>query len=170
MKKIDVAELKGNVFEAIGKEWMLITSGSVDRYNTMTASWGCLGWLWNKPVAVIFVRPERFTHEFVENNNMLTLSFLGKENEMRKIYNFCGTKSGRDYDKAAETGLKPIKTENGGVAFEQSRLILECAKLYKDNIKSDHFMDASSVSNWYGGSHGGFHDVYVLEVLSAYVK
>lgn len=68
MKKVDIKTLNDNFIEAIGKEWMLIASGNRDHFNVMTASWGCVGWLWNKPVAVIFVRPERFTHDFIEDN------------------------------------------------------------------------------------------------------
>lgn len=49
MKKIEVSELNDNVFTTIGKEWMLVTAGTKDKFNMMTASWGCLGWLWNKP-------------------------------------------------------------------------------------------------------------------------
>lgn len=168
MKKIEVSSLKDNVFETIGKEWMLITAGSVDNYNTMTASWGCLGWLWNKPVAVVFIRPERFTHEFAERNEYLTLSFLGHSDEARRIYNFCGSKSGRDYDKAKETGLEAEATERGNVAFMQARLTLECRKLYKDDIKAGNFL-SPDIAQWYGGTRGGYHDVYVLEIVNAYV-
>ena len=83
MKELNVKQLPDNFFTAIGKEWMLVTSGDKEHFNTMTASWGCVGWLWNKPVAVIFIRPERYTHEFIEQNETLTLSFLGHEEEMR---------------------------------------------------------------------------------------
>lgn len=169
MKKVDVTSLQENFFKAISKEWMLVTSGDKDGFNMMTASWGCTGWLWNKPVAVIFVRPERYTHEFVEKNDFVTLCFLGNEPAARKIYNFCGSKSGRDYDKAKETGLKPEETELGNITFEQARLTLECRKLYKDHIKPEHFID-DSISQWYGGKNGGYHDVYVLEIVNAYLK
>ena len=64
MKKVEIKELSENFFEAIGKEWMLVTAGNKDGFNTMTASWGGIGWLWNKPVAFVFVRPERYTYEF----------------------------------------------------------------------------------------------------------
>lgn len=168
MKKIEVKTLNDNVFETISKEWMLITSGNIDNYNTMTASWGCLGWLWNKPIAITFIRPERYTHDFVEQNEYLTLSFLGHGEEARKIYNFCGSKSGRDYDKAKETGLQPIATELGNVAFAQSRLTLECRKLYKDDIKAEKFL-SPDIAQWYGAK-GGLHDVYVLEIVNAYVE
>ena len=69
MKKLEVKDLKENFFEAIGKEWMLVTAGTKEKFNTMTASWGGIGWLWNKPVAFVFIRPERYTYEFVEKND-----------------------------------------------------------------------------------------------------
>ncbi len=170
MKKIDIKQLNDNVFETIGKEWMLVTAGTVDHHNTMTASWGCLGWLWNKPVAVAFIRPERFTHEFIEANELLTLSFLGHGEEARRIYNLCGSKSGRDCDKTIEAGLIPVATPEGSTAFQQARLTLECRKLYKGNIQEQNFLDSSLVAQWYGGAKGGYHDVYVVEIVAAYVS
>lgn len=167
MEKIDLTELRDNVFDTIGKEWMLVTAGTAEHFNTMTASWGCLGWLWNKPVAVVFIRPERYTHDFIEGHDVLTLSFLGSQPEMRNIYNVCGSKSGRDCDKAAMTGLVAQATEHGGVGFAQSRLTLECRKLYKSDIKPEEFADPS-IAKWYGGKNGGYHDVYVVEILAAY--
>lgn len=169
MKKVEVTELKDNFFEAISKEWMLVTAGTKDKFNMMTASWGCIGWLWGKPIAVIFIRPERFTHEFIEANDKLTLSFLGNETDMRKAYNFCGSKSGRDFDKAAETGLQPVETECGGVTFEQARLTFECEKLYKDAIKPECFIN-QEISKWYGGKNGGYHHAYIVEILNVYAK
>ena len=79
MKKVEVKELSENFFEAIGKEWMLVTAGNKEAFNTMTASWGGIGWLWNKPVAFVFVRPERYTYEFIEKSDYLTLSFWAKQ-------------------------------------------------------------------------------------------
>lgn len=167
MKKLNIADLNGNIFHTIGKEWMLITAGTPDNFNTMTASWGCLGWLWNKPVAVIFVRPERYTHDFVEANDVLTLSFLGFDKDKREAYNILGTRSGRDGDKVSAAGLQPIATETGTVTFSEARLVMECRKLYKDNIKPEQFLD-SGINQWYGGARGGYHDVYVVEILNVY--
>ena len=149
MKKLEVKDLKDNFFEAIGKEWMLITAGTKEKFNTMTASWGGIGWLWNKPVAFVFVRPERYTYEFIEKSDYLTLSFLGEEN--KKIHAVCGSKSGRNTDKVKETGLKPVFTEGGNVVFEQ-----EC------------FLDKESLEKWYGGAHGGFHKMYIVEIKNIY--
>ena len=140
MKKLEVKDLKENFFEAIGKEWMLVTAGTKEKFNTMTASWGGIGWLWNKPVAFVFVRPERYTYEFIEKSDYLTLSFLGEAN--KKIHAVCGSKSGRDTDKVKATGLKPVFTEQGNVLFEQARLSLEGRKLI--TIAQDFFTQLHS--------------------------
>lgn len=76
MEKIDVTTLNDNVFTTIGKEWMLVAAGNEEKFNMMTASWGCLGWLWNRPVAIVYIRPERYTHEFIEANDTMSLVFL----------------------------------------------------------------------------------------------
>lgn len=167
MEKMDLKTLSDNVFETIGKEWMLVTAGDSDHFNMLTASWGCLGWLWNKPVAVVFIRPERHTHALIEANDRLTLSFLGKGKEARDIYNFCGSHSGRDCDKAEAAGLTPVCTEHGAVTYAQARLTLECRKLYKDAIRAESFIDPS-IAQWYGDKKGGYHDVYVVEIENAY--
>lgn len=167
MEKIDVKTLTDNVFETIGKEWMLITAGTMEKHNTMTASWGCLGWLWNKPVAIAFIRPERYTREFVEQSDLLTLSFLGHGEAARKAYNFCGSKSGRDFDKDKEASLTPFQTEQGTVGYEEARLTLECRKLYKGQIKPEEFL-LPDIERWYGAAQGGYHDVYIVEIVNAY--
>ena len=168
MKKVEVKELSENFFEAIGKEWMLVTAGNKEAFNTMTASWGGIGWLWNKPVAFVFVRPERYTYEFIEKGDFLTLSFLGEEN--KKIHAVCGSKSGREVDKVKETGLKPLFTAQGNVLFEQAHLSLECRKLYAGEIGPENFLDKNLIEKWYGGSHGGFHKMYVVEIENVWMR
>lgn len=168
MKKISVSELKDNMFDAIGKEWMLVTAGTPEKFNMMTASWGGTGILWGKPVAFIFIRPEHYTYEFIEKGDTLTLSFLGEAH--RDIHKICGSQSGRDIDKVAASGLKPYVTENGNIAYEQARLILECKKLYADFIDADNFVDKLLISRWYGEGHGGFHKMYILEIQNVLVE
>lgn len=145
MKELTVSELKDNMFHAIGKEWMLVTAGTPEKFNTMTASWGGTGILWGKPVAFIFIRPERYTYEFIEAGETLTLSFLGEAH--KDIHKICGSQSGRNIDKVAATGLKPQVTPDGNIAYEQARLTLECRKLYADMIKPEQFLDASLIDN-----------------------
>ena len=168
MKKTELKILaKENAFDLIGKEWMLVTAGNKEKLNTMTASWGGIGWLWNKPVAFVFVRPERYTHDFIERESRLTLSFY--KEEYRNILQFCGTKSGRDVDKVKETGLKPIALESGAMTFEQARLTLDCRKLFKSPMAEADFIDKSILEKWYGPQPGGsLHDVYVVEIEGVY--
>ena len=85
MKAIEPNLIKDNFIEIIGKEWMLVSAGDKDKFNMMTASWGGVGFLWNKPVVFVFIRPERYTREFVDEKGCFTLSFLGGKNTKRLI-------------------------------------------------------------------------------------
>jgi flavin reductase (DIM6/NTAB) family NADH-FMN oxidoreductase RutF len=78
-KEIKPTEIKGNPVHLIGKEWMLITAGTTQHFNTMTASWGSMGELWFKPVCFCFVRPQRYTYEFMEKSDVFTLSFFDEQ-------------------------------------------------------------------------------------------
>ena len=106
LTEFDVKTLSFDPFERIGRDWCLITAGNKGSYNTMTASWGGVGILWNKEVATCYIRPQRYTKEFVDREEYFTLSFF--PDGWREALNFCGKYSGRDRDKAAETGLKPF--------------------------------------------------------------
>lgn len=162
MKEVSLEILgQKNQFDLIGKEWMLITAGTKDSLNTMTASWGGLGWLWNKPVAFIFVRPERYTHNFIEQNERLTLSFYPES--CRGALQICGTKSGRNCNKISMAGLTPVELEDGVMTFEQANLTLLCRKLFKADMQECNFID-KSVLKWYGDGKGGLHTVYVVEI------
>ena len=81
MKKfteIDVKSINDNMFKSIGQDWMLITSGEKEKFNTMTASWGGVGVLWNKNVTFAFIRPQRYTFDFMEKNDYYSLSFFNQ--------------------------------------------------------------------------------------------
>ena len=173
MQKTDLKALAAeNAFELIGKEWMLVAAGMPEHFNMMTASWGGIGWLWNKPVAFVFIRPERYTYQFTEREDRMTLSFLGTDNEeMRRIMNFCGTASGRDHDKQAETGLTPVATEGGSVAFAEARLTVEGRKLFRSEMQAAHFLDKAVLERWYhDGPGGSLHTVYVIEIENVYTR
>ncbi len=159
-------KLNENAFNIIGEEWMLITAGTEKNFNTMTASWGTIGILWNKPVAICFIRPQRYTFEFAESSDYYTLSFLEPGN--RDILKFCGSRSGRDRDKIRETGLQPMYTELGNVYFEQCRLMIECKKLYADRIKEDSFILPELIGKNYPNKD--FHKFYIGEIVSCLVS
>lgn len=164
-KEIQPSEITENAFKLIGKDWMLVTAGNSDKFNTMTASWGGVGVLWNKNVAFSFIRPQRYTLEFLDNNEYYTLSFL--EDGQKPALTFCGRNSGRDVDKIQATGLTPIFDEQAPY-FSQAKLVLVCKKLYKQSMTADSFIDSSLVSANY--ADGDFHYTFVGEIVKVLVK
>jgi flavin reductase (DIM6/NTAB) family NADH-FMN oxidoreductase RutF len=156
--------LADNPFTLVGKEWMLITAGSPESFNTMTASWGGLGVLWERKVAFCFIRPTRYTYEFVERSDSFTLSFF--EERHRKSLSFCGSHSGRDTDKIRETGLTPVKA-GGFVYFNEARLVLACKKLYFQDIAPERFIDAR-INDLY--PQKDYHRMYVGEIVKCLHK
>ncbi len=158
-------QLKENVFSAIGQDWMLITAKKPDgTFNTMTASWGGMGILWNKPVAFCFIRPQRYTQEFVEAADTCTLSFFG--NAHREDLTLLGRVSGRDGDKIARTSLTPMPIGDS-IGFAQADLILHCKKLYRGALEESGFLDPSLLSHY---AQKDFHCVRICEILNAYHK
>lgn len=168
MKKIDISDFNENFSSILSSQWMLITAGNRDSFNTMTASWGGIGYLWNKHVVHIYIRPERYTYEFVEKNDYFTLCFLGEQ--CRDILSVCGTQSGRNIDKVKQTGLKVALTDLGNISFEQSRLTIECKKLYSDLLKEEHFVDKDSYMKFYNPKSGTPHKMYIAEIVNLYME
>jgi flavin reductase (DIM6/NTAB) family NADH-FMN oxidoreductase RutF len=164
-KEVNPYDIQGNAFKMIDKQWFLITAGTLDNFNTMTASWGTLGILWNKPVFICFIRPQRFTYEFMEASLHFTISFLPKE--YRDALNFCGKYSGRDVDKMGSTGLTPIESAGGAIYFEQAELVLECSKLYFSDLDPSHFLDSSILKNY---PKEDFHRLYIGEITHSFAK
>ncbi len=157
-------QLIDNPFKLIGKDWMLITAGTQQSFNTMTASWGGVGVLWQKQVSFCFVRPTRYTFEFMERSENFTLSFF--EERYRKELNFCGSNSGRDTDKVKETGLTPI-SKDGFIYFGEARLVLACRKLYFQDINPGYFLE-QGIHDLYPAKD--YHRMYVGEIVSCLKK
>ena len=163
-QEIDVTKLEQNPFQLIGKDWALVTAGTADKFNTMTVSWGNMGVMWNKNIVTAFIRPQRYTHEFLEALDTFTVSFYGEE--MRNALAFCGKMSGRDVDKAAKTGLKPVE-DGEHIYFEQAKLVFLCKKIYRDRIRPEGFL-ADYIASSY--PEKDYHDIYMGEILKAYIQ
>ena len=159
--KIDPKEMDGNVFRRIGEQWMLITAGDKAACNTMTASWGGLGVLWGEPVATAYVRPQRYTKEFIDRNKYFSLSFYGEE--YRKALALCGAKSGRDTDKVKECGFTVEYGLGGTPYFSQAELVLICEKQYADELKPEKFIDTAAKAKWYPDKD--WHTMYIGKIV-----
>jgi flavin reductase (DIM6/NTAB) family NADH-FMN oxidoreductase RutF len=165
-KKSKPEDLTENVFNLIGKEWFLISAGTPDNFNMMTASWGTMGVFWNKPMFMCFIRPTRHTYNFIEESDVYTISFLGEQN--KAIHKICGSKSGRDIDKVKETGLIPVTTENGSITYQQARLVVECKKMYIDNLTPVYFIPDNIDDDIYPNKD--YHRMYFGEIINVYEK
>lgn len=153
-------EITQNPFTLIGKDWMLLTAAKPDgSFNTMTASWGGVGILWNKPVLYCFIRPQRYTHEFSEASERISATFFTEE--YRAALTLCGRKSGREVDKVKECGLTPVTSDAGHVYFAEAKLVLNGKKLYTGKIDPAGFADRKIDENY---AKGDYHTVYVYEI------
>jgi flavin reductase (DIM6/NTAB) family NADH-FMN oxidoreductase RutF len=178
-KEIPVQDFPGSPAERIGKDWMLISAGSAKAdgggdWNTMTASWGGLGVLWQRNVAFMFIRPSRRTFSFANDNALFTLSFF--EESYREALNFIGANSGRDYDKAAKTGLNPLVFDGsiaggkatGAIGFKEAKEIIVCRNLYTHDFDPAKFLDISSIEKSYNGKD--YHRRYIGEIITVLTR
>ena len=162
-RRISAEELE-NVFHLFDKDWTLITAGDADSVNTMTASWGGMGVLWNRPVAFCFIRPQRHTFTLIEANEHLSLSFF--DEGYRAALRLCGSKSGRDIDKFQAASLTPA-FEDGTPFVSEARLVLLCKKLYADDLKESAFVLPELLENYKAGD---FHRMYICEIEKIYLR
>ncbi len=148
-----------DAFHVFDQQWALVTAGSLESYNTMTISWGGLGTLWSRPVATIYVKPIRYTFEFLEKNDYFTVSFFPKE--YKKDLGILGSKSGRNGDKIALTSLTP-KSIPQGVTFEQASAVLVCKKIYWQDLDLER-IPTDAVASYYQTEEP--HRMYIGEVV-----
>jgi len=165
-QQIGANEIKDNPVTLFADDWALITAGTPEKFNMMTASWGCMGNLWNKPVAVCFVRPQRYTFEFTEREPAYTLTIF--DDSYREQLQYLGTVSGRDEDKVKGSGLTPKILPSGNISFEEARLIIECKKIYADFFNEEHFIDTTIAPTVYPNKD--FHRVYIGEITDVWEK
>lgn len=169
MKEIHVSELKLNPMTMIAKEWMLITAGTEEGYNTMTASWGHMGSIWGHgggtPTTCVYVRPQRYTKEFMDREPFYTLCVFPEA--YHKALGYLGSHSGRDEDKVAKVGLTPVFAD-GTTYFAEAKLVLVCKKLYRAPLLEEGFFDKSIVEDNY--PNRDFHDLYIGEIVKVYIN
>ncbi len=161
-RETNIRDIKTSAVELISDRWMLVTAGNETSFNTMTASWGGVGELWKKDVVFTFIRPQRYTFEFMEKSDYFTLCFF---DGYKKELALCGAKSGREIDKVKECGFTPVS--DSGVYFKEASLVLICKKLAYQDMDPKGFLDPSIMDNY---AEGDFHRTYVGEILKVLVK
>jgi flavin reductase (DIM6/NTAB) family NADH-FMN oxidoreductase RutF len=132
----------------------------------MTASWGALGELWGRDVSFIFVRPQRYTFEFINANPRYSVAFF--DGSYRKALEIAGAKSGRDTDKAAETGLTPVVFKDGAIGFEEATEVISCRKLYARDFDPSQFLAPFIGENIYPDKD--YHRMFIGETTTLWVR
>lgn len=173
-KEIDITELESNTYNMFSHDWFLLTAGDKEKYNTMTISWGMLGSLWSSrkrgpntgnPVVTVFVRPSRYTKEFIDKFEFFTLSSF--DVKYKKDLGYLGTRSGREENKVSKTNLNPLFLDNT-VSFNEAKLILKCRKIYTSRINEEGFIDDDIRTLSYPKKD--YHFTYVGLIENVYVK
>jgi len=163
-KEIKIKESHIHPFELKDK-WMLVTAEKNGKVNTMTASWGGFGILWNKEVAFVVIRPQRYTKEFVDASESFSLCFF--DETYKKQLAYLGKVSGRDEDKIAKTGLT-INLENQVPVFNEAEFALIVKKLYVQPMAGEFFIEKDIINKWFPDED--FHILYVAEIEKILIK
>ena len=147
------------IFSLFNDKWALLSAGTKDKHNSMTISWGGMGTLWNKPVVTVYVRPNRHTYSFMNENDYFTVSFYPEE--YRKALTLMGSKSGRDIDKDAASGLT-VKDLGKAVSYEEAEVTLLCKKIYFQDMNKENML-LDSAKDFYGDEAP--HRIFIGEVV-----
>ena len=168
MKTVNLNDISAAFLQAFGSQNALLTAGDGERCNTMTIGWCQLGRIWNLPVCTVYVRPERYTYQFMEKQDAFSVCVLPED--AQKTMAYCGSKSGRMTDKIKECGLTVQYGTGGTPFFAESRLVLLCKKLYAQDMDSASVVGGQDAILPFYGKAGNWHRIYTGQVLECYLN
>ena len=164
-RTVEAKDLPDSLFARLGQKWMLVTAGSEDDLNTMTAGWGGLGVVWGVPSATCYIRPQRHTRVYLDREEYFTLAFFDESH--RQDLALCGKKSGRDTDKVKECGFTVRTATCGAPYFEEAELVLVCRKRYVQAM-DPAAMPEDIREKWYPDRD--YHLMYIGEIVEILKK
>lgn len=162
---IDINSFDFAPFKEIGDNWGILTADADGKFNSMTVSWGGVGVIWNKPSVFVFVRPQRYTYEFMEKGEYFSLSLMNQE--LHPQMAVFGKKSGRDCDKYAESGLTTADF-NGVTYCNEAETVFICRKRCASDLEHTSFSDSAIKDTFY--SSGDKHRMYIGEITAILKK
>ena len=167
LHRLEVSSLTPEVFSVFASNNALVTAGDKTACNTMTIGWCQLGRLWGLPACTVYVRPERYTYQFTESHDYFTVSVLPASE--KRTMQLCGAQSGRDIDKIRECGLTLCYGAGDAPFFDEAEWVLVCRKVYAQDMNEACVTAGDHILPYYG-EKGGWHRMYVGEVVEAYTK
>ena len=141
-----ISQLEFNPFSMIKDDGFLISAVKGSSTALMTAGWGLMGILWNKPVVTVYVRPSRYTFDFLKSGEKFTLSFFPEDR--RDILRYCGSHSGHNEDKLSAISLRDSRIEDY-IVYDEAVLTFACRKIYMREMDERLVLDKSITETYY---------------------
>ena len=169
-RSVDVFSYAGHICNAM-KKGILLTTAAQGKVNTMTIGWGKIGIEWGRPVFIAYVRESRYTRQLLDENGEFTVN-IPLDGVDQKILGYCGSKSGRDYDKIGEMGLTVVESNAiSAPAIRELPLTLECKVIYRQE-QDLTAVPSDIIDRFYPENGNGFRDYHIAyfgEILDAYL-
>ena len=164
-KKVLYTHNLGKTLDTLSGGGLLLASTRRDgKSNVMTIGWATVGIIWGRPVAVVLVRPSRYTYEFIEDSKVFTINVPTPE--MKKFVSLCGTSSGREVDKLAQVQTS-MGQEIDCVTIDTCPLVYECRVAHWNDIQPDTLLPKIRSGAY---ARGNFHRLYYGQILGTYIK
>lgn len=162
MKKVPEQEIISPSIKQIPQGAFLVVQ-TKNRRNVMTIGWALFGYVWRRSTIMVAVRNSRFTHGLLEEADSFAVSVPSKP--MEKELEFCGSKSGRDFEKFKECGLQTLETK-----IVESPILdipgyhYQCRLIYKNPMEA-RFLHPDLMPIYPAKD---YHTLYFGEILAAY--
>ena len=150
----------------------VLSAGNKDSHNSCVIGWGLLGVAWSKPLFIVYVKPDRYTYQFMETTEFFTVNFIKKS--LYKKFRIYGNKSGRDINKEEESGAQIQFLDNGGITFKEAEEVYVCKVMARAYFDEKNL--SKEIIDFYDKASGLFkqtkepHGVYIGEIIAHYKK
>ncbi|MDF2476933.1 MAG: flr 2 [Sphingobacterium sp.] len=165
---IDPKDLPDNAIELVSEQWMVVTAGKENAFNSMVISWGGLGYIWEKPVVFTFINSSRYTYQFLQQESGYTLAVFPEK--YRGALHILGSKSGKSNDKVKEAGLTPIKTPSGLISYKEARMIIECKNIMIQDLDYNKTVPSYKIADMYKNAPMSHHNMFISEITNIWLK
>ncbi len=163
MKKLNYMSIADEAMRKI-KKGAFLTVKAADMLNTMTIGWATFGFIWQKPVMMVAVRPTRHTFGIMEKAQDFTVTI--PSGDLSKAIAFCGSKSGRDVDKIKMCHLETADGQTVASPIIKTQGIhYECRIVYKSAMNPTH-LDKTIDESLY--PRKDYHTLYFGEIVACY--
>lgn len=123
---------------------VMVTSGDMEKSNIMTVAWtGILNT--NPAMCYISVRPERYSYNLIKESGEFVINLTNEK--LAYATDWCGVRSGKDYDKFKEMKLTKEKANNVKCPIiKESPVAIECKVKEIRELGSHHMFLAEVLS------------------------